>query len=322
MMSGDHDVTQVSREQLYEQVWTEPMTKVAARYQVCSNYLARVCAHLNVPAPPRGYWAKQRVGKAPNRPPLPPARPGEVLEWARGDSVPRPARPPRGEPKQTTSAARKEQPVRHALVTGVREDFEAGRLSETGYLRPLKRNLVDVLVTQSSLGYALDTANRLFLVLEARGHRVVLDPGFRRPELKVYPGQQFDYYRGEPWRPGRQTIVFIGDVAIGLSIYEATEETEVRYEWNQPIRYIRVSEAPPKRRPRWMDAERTQRQQMPSGRLGVRAYAPYPGVEWEQRWQEDRVGGLSNKTATIVRELEAVAPRIRERQDVALIRSR
>lgn len=39
----------VTRETLYEEVWAEPMTKVAARYGVSSSFLARVCERLNVP---------------------------------------------------------------------------------------------------------------------------------------------------------------------------------------------------------------------------------------------------------------------------------
>ena len=35
----------VTREQLYPEVWAEPMTRVAARYDVSANYLARVCFH-------------------------------------------------------------------------------------------------------------------------------------------------------------------------------------------------------------------------------------------------------------------------------------
>jgi hypothetical protein len=52
----------ITREKLYEEVWAEPMTVVAARYQVSGNFLARVCVALNVPHPPRGYWAKLKVG--------------------------------------------------------------------------------------------------------------------------------------------------------------------------------------------------------------------------------------------------------------------
>ena len=57
----------VSGEELYEQVWNEPMTKVAIRYNVSSSFLARVCERLNVPRPTRSYWAQLEVGKAPAR---------------------------------------------------------------------------------------------------------------------------------------------------------------------------------------------------------------------------------------------------------------
>ena len=53
----------VTRETLYNEVWAEPMTTVAARYTVSSSFLARVCERLGVPRPPRGYWAQLQVGK-------------------------------------------------------------------------------------------------------------------------------------------------------------------------------------------------------------------------------------------------------------------
>lgn len=55
----------VSREELYELVWSIPMTKVAEKFSVSGSYMARVCSVLNVPHPERGYWAKLEVGKAP-----------------------------------------------------------------------------------------------------------------------------------------------------------------------------------------------------------------------------------------------------------------
>src|SRR5689334_4287289 len=87
----------ITRVELYDAVWAQPMTVVATRLQVSANYLARVCHHLNVPHPARGYWAKLSFGKKPKRPPLPDARPGEVLQWTRGDSVPRVVRAPEDE---------------------------------------------------------------------------------------------------------------------------------------------------------------------------------------------------------------------------------
>ena len=64
----------VTRGKLYEEVWAEPMVRVAVRHGVSANYLARVCDYLNVPYPHRGYWAKRQFGKAPTRLPLPAPR--------------------------------------------------------------------------------------------------------------------------------------------------------------------------------------------------------------------------------------------------------
>ena len=63
--------TPVTREALYELVWSEPMIKVAPRHGVSSSYLARICSLLNVPRPHPGYWNKLAVGKAPKKPDLP-----------------------------------------------------------------------------------------------------------------------------------------------------------------------------------------------------------------------------------------------------------
>jgi|GEM_PF-5215271 len=52
----------VSREALYEMVWSEPMLRVVARFGVSPCYMTRVCTLVNVPRPERGYWAKLAVG--------------------------------------------------------------------------------------------------------------------------------------------------------------------------------------------------------------------------------------------------------------------
>jgi hypothetical protein len=80
----------VSREELYELVWSIPMIKVAEKFSVSGSYKARVCSVLNVPRPERGYWAKLEVGKAPARPALPEALPGDQLFWSQEGDPPAP----------------------------------------------------------------------------------------------------------------------------------------------------------------------------------------------------------------------------------------
>lgn len=62
----------LTREALYELVWTTPLSTLAERWGLSRNGLAKICDRLLVPYPGRGYWNAQRA----ERPPLPPAPPG------------------------------------------------------------------------------------------------------------------------------------------------------------------------------------------------------------------------------------------------------
>jgi hypothetical protein len=49
----------ISREELYEQVWSEPMITLAKRFGLSDVGLAKVCRKLEVPRPEqRGYWPR------------------------------------------------------------------------------------------------------------------------------------------------------------------------------------------------------------------------------------------------------------------------
>ena len=75
-------MTRYDREELYGEVWKEPVSVVAKRYGVSDTALAKVCRRLNVPLPPRGYWAKLRAGVSVSIPALPEFTP------SRSDAVP------------------------------------------------------------------------------------------------------------------------------------------------------------------------------------------------------------------------------------------
>lgn len=56
-------VRRVTREELFKKVWQKPMIRLAEEFGISGNGLAKVCDKLNVPYPPRGYWAKKEAGK-------------------------------------------------------------------------------------------------------------------------------------------------------------------------------------------------------------------------------------------------------------------
>ena len=61
----------LDRKELYELVWSAPMSTLADQYAISDVGLAKICRSLNVPHPGRGYWTKLRYGKPIRRPPLP-----------------------------------------------------------------------------------------------------------------------------------------------------------------------------------------------------------------------------------------------------------
>ncbi|MBS1161075.1 MAG: hypothetical protein H6R15_3494 [Proteobacteria bacterium] len=65
------DNKELSREELYERIWSSPMTQVAAELGISDVALAKRCKKLNVPKPPVGYWAKVAAGQTPIKQALP-----------------------------------------------------------------------------------------------------------------------------------------------------------------------------------------------------------------------------------------------------------
>ncbi|NYZ17996.1 hypothetical protein HL658_36120 [Azospirillum sp. RWY-5-1] len=216
----------VSRDEPYRLVWSEPMTKVAERFQVSGSYMARVCTLLNVPRPARGYWAKLAVGKAPPPEPLSDARPGDQLSWSNDGMLPAPPKP-RQPPKRRPNAEVRVPRARvHGLLRGAKEAFENGRpVKDDAYLKPYKKLLVDVTATKACLDKALGFANDLFNALESVGYRVVLAPADERfgrtdiDEREVRATQRHAHHSCL-WWPYRPTVVYVGSVAIGLAVVE------------------------------------------------------------------------------------------------------
>ena len=85
--------------------------------------------------------------------------------------------------------------TRHPLITEAGLHFAETRSQgylDGFYLRPMKRKVLDLLVSKESLDAGLKRANLLFQTLDARGHRV-------SPGVGGHPVRS-----GRFWRPGRQ----------------------------------------------------------------------------------------------------------------------
>ena len=73
------DKPNIDRQELYRLVWSEPISKLASSFNVSGSYLARMCRELDVPTPPRGYWAQLKTKKMPKMAALPARKPEHLL---------------------------------------------------------------------------------------------------------------------------------------------------------------------------------------------------------------------------------------------------
>lgn len=300
----------ISRDELYKLVWSEPMTKVAARFDVSGSYLARMCTLLNVPRPERGYWAKLAVGKAPAQPPLPVPLPGDPLHWSKeGEKIPvRKAEVP----KPSAPSGRKPTIPRdrtHGLIRGAKAHFEKTRqIEEWDYLKPYKKLLVDVVTSSEGLDRALSLANDLFNALESMGHRVVMAPtqeSMRRVNVDT-PAVDY-WHHTRYWSPYRPTIVYVGSIAIGLIIFEYPENATLRY---LNGKYVRDTVELERRHSRNSYRSWTTTRELPSGRFRIFAYSPYHSVNFSRTWDETKAVSLRPRLKGIAQEIEAMAPKL------------
>jgi hypothetical protein len=73
----------LTRPELYELIWSEPMSTLAPKYGLSDVGMAKICRRLRVPRPWRGYWARKDAGqkvKPTALPKLPASSPTEFLE--------------------------------------------------------------------------------------------------------------------------------------------------------------------------------------------------------------------------------------------------
>lgn len=332
--SGDQQT--VSREQLYEEIWSTPAMHLAEKYGVSGSFLARVCDRLRVPRPRPGYWNKLAVGKAPPRPPLPVAEPGDELEWTPADkpppAPPRAPRPPnlakseKSEPnpsatfdasvvtaapsKPSTGPSLKKVPATHPLIEGVVGLIPEGKTTREGYYRPRKRLLPDLITSPKQLDTIVRLANKLYRLLEGRGHRVRMSNNsdhFHRVDPEPFPPSKQHVYHDSLWRPERPTVVYIDSVAIGLSLFELCESVEMQYVRGE---YVPVSQVSRSVKTLLGNHTWTTRQLTPSGEFCLQAYSPHGNTKWSQQWR-GTPSVLAGQLEDIVATLEAQPSSIR-----------
>lgn len=61
----------LSREDLYNLVWSKPLTTLAKDYAYSDNGMRKICIKHNIPLPKSGYWSKMKFNKKVRKETLP-----------------------------------------------------------------------------------------------------------------------------------------------------------------------------------------------------------------------------------------------------------
>ncbi len=163
----------VTRETLYEQVWSRPMTKVAEEYGLTSTGLKKTCKRYDIPTPPRGYWQQLAHGKTVTQVPLSSAPSAGNTITITGDTRPR-----FSEAAHDGETARAISTAIDAIISDVTESLalattrraaQKARQDFQGFINVGGRGLLGLRIASPQLERAMRIASSLIAISEASG---------------------------------------------------------------------------------------------------------------------------------------------------------
>jgi|ERR1035437_92561 hypothetical protein len=182
--------TTLTRKELYDLVWSTPMTAISKKYEISSDRLKGICKKVNVPMPDNGYWQKLHYKKPVTIKELPDeiSSDKEIVLNAIDKNV---------EISSSEILIRKklikeiedihDLPIQvplkltnpDRLIIEAKESLTVDKQFNRDYngLISTKSGLVSITVTQESIGRALRFMDAFIKLLRARGHELIINQG-------------------------------------------------------------------------------------------------------------------------------------------------
>ena len=228
-----------NREELYKEIWEQPLIKVAPKYGVSAVALGKTCRKLQIPLPGRGYWVKKDFGKPVEQIPLPEAKNLPVVHRMEQSA------PDRGEAYRLAFQENLDDPelVRistieadnllvnvdtkpHKLISTTRKTMKQARTDERGILQSLRDvSCLDIRVSKASLDRALSLMNTVILKLESEGFNIKTGP--QGTEVEIC-GQHVQFLLAEKARVKARREIKEYSWTRTICDYEPTGDMEFR----------------------------------------------------------------------------------------------
>lgn len=163
----------LSRQQLYDQVWSMPMLLLAKQFQLSDNGLRKICRKYSIPIPQMGYWQKLKFGKPTKKIPLPQIKDEEKIQikiYPRNQErfdVPDIVKEIIAVPDQVLKF--------HPLVKDTRQILSKGRKDRGRLDYSRGQKCLDIRVSPEQFSRACRIAHSIINVIEQQGAQVVIE---------------------------------------------------------------------------------------------------------------------------------------------------
>jgi hypothetical protein len=241
--SVEASTTTISREELYDLVWTMPMMRLADIYDISDVGLAKMCRRLRVPRPPVGYWQRVAVGQKISRTPLRAVPRGLETRLATVTLRGRIEQPDQVETSfmQRIRAFEEAPENRIEVPTGLESAPKIvkrtvkelrprkRRVAYSDYYGPPRdpvRDILDLRVTEPTLPRALRIMSALVHAFEQRGLMVVSEPPTKGPVAELWRRDQDREWNNDRWRP-LITLVLFPDEYVRIFMRELKTKPKV-----------------------------------------------------------------------------------------------
>jgi hypothetical protein len=173
----------IQRKQLYKQVWAKPLSKLAKDYGISDVGLKKICKKLNVPTPPRGYWARVYGGQKLNRVALPRLKYGQDdTYYLDPRNEPTPVPEIEDDTRQLIDKMTRNKgipiPKRlvrpHPLVENTLSKMQKSTPDKYTIIRAYCNSCLDIRVSKNSVKRACRIANALIKTLEKHGFEILI----------------------------------------------------------------------------------------------------------------------------------------------------
>jgi len=171
---------EMTRQQLYDLVWSRSMGDVAASIPMAHVSLKKLCSKYQVPVPPQGHWKKSPARQAADKVPLPLTM-GEQRIWVRRFVQWRPT-DPRLRERTTANLSLDEEPSLpsentahwHACTKRTKSALAQAAPDRHGALKAEGAGVASVRVAPETVPRALTLLDELIRAVENLGHSIAM----------------------------------------------------------------------------------------------------------------------------------------------------